>query len=143
MIFFDILWWIACLLIAVGFYYVFLVVKLASTLDYEKDDGESAVVFIILYIRIFLFIVPAVFVLFLLWYFNLAPESFSFLGSPGQNDGSPSYTDSSGFMNYDNLYIVTQLIAWLFTITFIAGLIWTTLSGISALWKMFVNYKNK
>lgn len=85
MILFEILWWVACLLIVLGLLQVLEAVELDRSLDDEEDDeGYGGMLLGFLYIRIFLLIVPAVYALLLFWFFNLAPETLGFLrlGSP-------------------------------------------------------------
>ena len=120
-IFFDILWWVACLLIVFGLLQVFLVVAQARSIDYETGDGEGAVFFIYLYIRILLLIVPAACVLLLLWLFNLAPEPFNSPGLPSFHLTLPSY------------YSVGRVVTWITIAILCAGPIWAIFTTIAVL----------
>ena len=133
-IFFDILWWVACFLIVLGLLKVLEVVELARSIDYEKDDeGAGGFILLHLSIRILLLIVPAACVLFLLWLFNLAPETFRFLGldsSPRPPFSLPGY------------YTVGRAVTWITIAILCAGPAWAAFSTIAALKRRFTKHSD-
>lgn len=125
MSFSNIIWWAACIPIALGLLLVFLVVLiyvfllLSRLLAYERpqvdeyvdvDEEDDSFKFFLIAVLLLLF-VPATGILLLLWNFDLVPEAFSFL---------PNY------------YSVGRVVTGITIAILCVGPIWATLAAIAA-----------
>ena len=131
MSFAHILWWAACIPVALGLLlllgsvlvvvlvvlFLFLSRLLAydkTRTDVEAQENEAAGLETIFIGLVLILIVPAACVLLLLWSFDLAPEPFNSLGLPGY-------------------YSVGWAVRWITIAILCAGPIWATLATIAAL----------
>jgi hypothetical protein len=125
----PILWWAACISITLGLllelWYMYIALYVHFTFR-PPDDGievedEGSVFIFLIHALAVLLIVPAACILLVLWFFNLAPEAFSFLGSPSNPLTLPSY------------YSVGRSVTWITITILCAGPIWATVAAIAAL----------
>ena len=132
MLFFEILWWVSCFVIVIGLLNVPEFLELNRSFDLEEDDeGAAGYILLRLLIRIVLLILPAVCILFFIYLFNLAPETFRFLGltpSPRPPFSLPE--------NYLGGGPVTWIIFIIFWATVAVSVVW----GISSMCRVVVVY---
>jgi hypothetical protein len=128
MIFFHILWWVACIPIALGLLLAlwFMLVSVYAFIISGPADDDAEIeagglnIFIVL---VLLLIVPAACVLLLFWILGMAPDDFSFLGSPIYPMPLPDYHN------------VGWAVRWITIAILCAGPIWATLATLAALRK--------